>query len=174
MSHKSLTVVNTDALTSHLFQCIISFNFENLLFWILSRKFWKFPSVRCGVCGSLARGTRNLSPAASRLYPMVLDDTAGATCARISSFMLFGRHHCSHNASILMCVCIMQPFRTWSTGVGMSHRPLLKAATHHRYTVPNMCSNPSICPSSFPQAYNVTPFRWPNCGNLSQDHIRHL
>ena len=42
----------------------------------------------------------------------------------------------------------------------MFHRPLLKAATHHRYNVSNMCSNPSICPSSFLQAYNATPFKW--------------
>ena len=32
-------------------------------------------------------------------------------------------------------------------GCGMFHRPLLKAATHHRYTVPNMCSNLSTGPS---------------------------
>ena len=35
--------------------------------------------------GSLAIGTRNLSPAASRRFPMVLGDTASATCAQISS-----------------------------------------------------------------------------------------
>ena len=36
------------------------------------------------VSGSLARGTRDLSPAASRLFPMVLGDKAGTTCAWIS------------------------------------------------------------------------------------------
>ena len=35
--------------------------------------------------GSLAKGTSNLSPAASRQFQMVLGDTAGATCALISS-----------------------------------------------------------------------------------------
>ena len=41
---------------------------------------------RCrGVSGSVVRGTRDLSPAASRWFPMVLGDTAGATCTRISS-----------------------------------------------------------------------------------------
>ena len=38
-----------------------------------------------GVSGSLARGTRDMSPPASRQFPIVLDDTAGATCAWISS-----------------------------------------------------------------------------------------
>ena len=38
-----------------------------------------------GVSGSLAKGTCDPSPAASRQFPMVLDDTAGATCAQISS-----------------------------------------------------------------------------------------
>ena len=35
---------------------------------------------------------------------------------------------CSHNASILMCVCTARPYRIWSAGEGMFHRPLLKAA----------------------------------------------
>ena len=38
-----------------------------------------------GLSGSLARGKRDLSPAASRRFPRVLGDTVGATCARISS-----------------------------------------------------------------------------------------
>ena len=43
-------------------------------------------SWRCrGVSGNLVRGTHDLSLAASRLFPIVLDDTAGATSARISS-----------------------------------------------------------------------------------------
>ena len=41
--------------------------------------------LRRGVSGSLARGTRDLSSTASRLFPMVLSDIAGATFARISS-----------------------------------------------------------------------------------------
>ena len=38
------------------------------------------------VSGILARGTCDLSPAASRRFPMILDDTAGATC----TWMLLG------------------------------------------------------------------------------------
>ena len=55
-----------------------------------------------------------------------------------------GIHCCSHNASIFICVHTTRPSRPWSTGVGMFHRPLLKVATHHRYSVPNICRNPSI------------------------------
>ena len=76
-------------------------------------------------------------------FPMVLGDTA----------------------SILTCVCTTQPSGTWSTTVGMFHKPLLIAATHHWYIVTNMCSNPSTCPSTFLQAYNAMPFKWPNCNN---------
>ena len=47
----------------------------------------------------------------------------------------------------------------------MFYRSLLKAATQHRHIVPNMCSNPSICSSNFPQAYNATSFKWLNCDN---------
>ena len=60
-----------------------------------------------------------------------------------------------------------RPSRTWSTGVGMFHRPLLEAATYHRYIVTNTCSNRSICPPSFPQTYNVTPFKWLKMFNRS-------
>ena len=42
-------------------------------------------AVLGGVNGRLTRYTRDLSSAASRWFPMVLGDTAGATCARISS-----------------------------------------------------------------------------------------
>ena len=55
-----------------------------------------------------------------------------------------GGHRCSHNASILTCVCTTRPSRTWSMGVGMFLRPLLKAATHHRYIVPK-CSEIRRC-----------------------------
>ena len=60
--------------------------------------------------------------------------------------------------------------RTWSMGVGMCHRPLLKAATHHWYIVSNMGSNPPIYPSSFPQAYNTTLFKWLKLFNRSHTH----
>ena len=32
---------------------------------------------------------------------------------------------------VVMCVCTIQPSRNWSASVGVFHRPLLKAATHH-------------------------------------------
>ena len=64
-----------------------------------------------------------------------------------------------HNALILTRICTAWLLRTWSMGVEM-FRSLLKAATYHRYLVPNMCRNPSTCASSFLQAYNVTPFKW--------------
>ena len=38
-----------------------------------------------GVSSSLARSTRDQSPTASRRFPVVIDDTAGATYAQISS-----------------------------------------------------------------------------------------
>ena len=42
-----------------------------------------------GVSDSLASGIHDLSPAASRLFPKVLGDTAGAPCAQISSLDAF-------------------------------------------------------------------------------------
>ena len=44
----------------------------------------------------------------------------------------WGGHRCSHNAWILSCVSTTRSSRTWFKGVGMFHRPLLKAATHHQ------------------------------------------
>ena len=101
----------------------------------------------CDVSGNLARGTRDLSTAASMRFPMLLGDTAGTTCGRISAL---GGHHCPHSASILMCVCTTRPpSRTWSMGQEMFHRPLLSATTHNWYIVSNMYSIPSIYPSTF-------------------------
>ena len=58
---------------------------HSTLQWTLSRR-QSIRACRCrGVSGSLARVTRDLSPAASRRFPMVLRDTVFATCARISS-----------------------------------------------------------------------------------------
>ena len=111
---------------------------------------------RCrGVSGSQARDTRDLSPAASRQFPTVLGDTIYATCARISSLDVV---KAATTARTMTCICTTRPSRTWSAGVAMFHR--LKAATHHRHIVSNMCSNPSICSFSFPQAYNATPVKW--------------
>ena len=64
--------------------------------------------------------------------------------------MLFGRPP-------LFAQCIDLDVRLYYTavqnlvyGCGNVPQTLLKAATHQRYIVPNMCSNPSICLSSFP------------------------
>ena len=88
-------------------------------------------------------------------------------CPDFCSGCCSGGHRFSHNASILTCFSTTRPSRTWSTGVGKFHRPLLKAATHHGYIVSNMCSNSSICPSSFPHAYNAIPLKWLNLFNRS-------
>ena len=76
---------------------------------------------RChDISGNLARGTRDLSHPANRQFPMVLGDTAGATCARISSRN--AATAARNNVSTLTCVCTTWPSRTWSTRVGMFYR----------------------------------------------------
>ena len=77
-------------------------------------------------------------------------------------------HRCSHNASILTYICTTQPSRTWSTGVRMFHRSPRKAATHYQYIVPNICGNPSICPSAFPQTHNANPLKGLKLSNRSE------
>ena len=98
--------------------------------------------------GSLARGTCDLSPAASREFPMVLGDTVGATCVQISSL----------DAVQACTVC-----QSWHASV-LRGRPELglqvcECSTDHWYIVSNLCSNTSTCPSRFSQAYNATPFK---------------
>ena len=122
-----------------------------------------------GVNGSLARGTRDLRPAASIWFPMVLGDTAGATCSWISSLdvvrqpLLLAQcvdlDFCLYHVAIQNLVC--------GRGNVLQTTALLKAVTHHRYIVPNMCSNPSISPSSFPQAFYVILFKWLKLFNSS-------
>ena len=93
---------------------------------------------RClGESGSLTRGTRDLSPAASKWFPMVRDDTAGATCARIS-FLDAVRAATAASIMSRSCACTTRQSRIWSTGLGIFHRSLLKATAQHRYIVPNM------------------------------------
>ena len=127
---------------------------------------WHHSSRACrDVSDSLTRGIRDQSPAACRRFPMVFGDIAGAIFAP-NSFRdaFYGGHRCLHNTSILACVCTTRPSRTWSTGVGMFHTSLLEEATHHWYILPNiMCSNTSIWPFRFLQAYNTTPFKWLKC-----------
>ena len=57
----------------------------------------------------------------------------------------------------------------YGCGNVLDYIPLLKAETHHRYFVTSMCSNKSICPSSFPQTYSVTPFK--NAEVLQQEYV---
>ena len=59
----------------------------------------------------------------------------GKMCSDFFPGCCSGCHRCSHSSSILTCLCTTRPFKTWSTGVGIFYRPLLKAATHHRYIV---------------------------------------
>ena len=81
-------------------------------------------------------------------FPMVLVDTAGATCAQISSL-----------DAVRAATAARTKRRFWRASVYQNLvyecGPLLKAAIHDRYFVPNICS--------FPQAYNMTSFKWPNC-----------
>ena len=98
---------------------------------------------RCrGVSGGLTRGTHDLNPAASRRFPMLLDDTVGATCALIFfPWILFGRPP-------LLAQCVDPDVRLYYAAVqnlvyGCRNVPqkLLKSSTHHGYIVPNMWSN---------------------------------
>ena len=75
---------------------------------------------------------------------------------RFLPWMLFGQP--SLIALILTCICTTRPFRTWSTGEGTFHIPLMKTAKH-QHIVPNMCSSQSIFQSSFLQAYNAILFK---------------
>ena len=116
---------------------------------------------RCrGISGCLARGTRDLSPVASRRFPMVLGDTVGTTYAQISSLVAVRAAtaartmHRSWRASVLRG----RPeigLQVWECSIDNA-----ESSGTPRYIVPNMCSNLSICPSSFTQTYNATPFKW--------------
>ena len=77
---------------------------------------------RCrGVSGSLARGTRDLGPAASRRWNMFPDFFPGC-CS--------GGHRFSHNTSILTYVCTTLPAKNlvYGCGMGMFHRPPINCA----------------------------------------------
>ena len=89
-----------------------------------------------GVSGSLARLTSDLDTAASRRFPMNHGDSRCSMCSDFFPACCSGCTRCSHSTSITTRVSTMRPSRTWSTCIGMFHRPLLKAATHHRYIVP--------------------------------------
>ena len=61
-------------------------------------------------------------------------------------------HCCSHNASNLTCVYNTPPSKTWSTSVGLFHRPLLTAATHHKHVLQSVNMS-----SQFPAGLQCDP-----------------
>ena len=105
---------------------------------------------------------RDLSPAASRLFQMVLGDTAIATCARISSL----------DAAIDARTVL----RSWCASVLHGHSELglqvWECSTDHCWkqwhTTHTLCltfAKIFLCISSFPHAYNAPLFKWLNCNN---------
>ena len=120
---------------------------------------------RChGVSGSLARGTRDLSSAANRLFPKVLCDTADATCAQISSL-----------DAVWVATTARTMCSSWRSSVPRG-RPepglrLWECSTDHcwkqRHTTTNtLCPKYSTirrCLSNFPYAYNATPSNGWSC-----------
>ena len=115
----------------------------------------------CGVSGSLVRGTRDLSPAVSRPFPMVLDDTAG-TCARISSLDAFVR-------SSLLVQCLDLDLRLYYAAV---HNLVYACGIVPQTTAERRDTPPIHCAQEVHQsadmsiqAYSATPFKWPNCDN---------
>ena len=81
--------------------------------------------------GSLVRGTRDLNPAASRRFPMVLDDIAGATCAQISSLEAV---RLDTAARTMRLVC--KYGNVLQTTVESSDTLFLTSAAIHRYVHP--------------------------------------
>ena len=128
-----------------------------------SSRAWRYT----GVIGSLAIGTRDLSLAASRRFPMVLGDTAGATCFRISSLdavraaTVLARyvdlHLRRYYAAVQNLVCGCGNVSQITSE--RSDTPPIYCAQHVQQT--------SICPSSFPQAYSATSFKWLKLFNSS-------
>ena len=73
------------AYRQNLLSLLMTKQYQSTLQSTFSRQ-QSIPAWRCrGVGGSVARGISDLSPAAGKRFPMVLGDTADATCARISS-----------------------------------------------------------------------------------------
>ena len=84
-----------------------------------SSRAWQCHSVS----GSLARGTSVLSSTASRQFPMVLGDTVGATCARISSLDAVRTVTAAHTMSWSWCASVLygrpEPsLRMWECSTG--------------------------------------------------------
>ena len=148
---------------------------QSTLSWHQSSLAW-----RChDVSGNLARGTRDLSHPASRQFPMVLGDTVGATCARISSRN--AATAARNNVSTLTCVCTTLPSRTWSTRVGMFYRHCwkqqhapIRSAQHVQQSVDISIQRPAglqCDPIQMAELRQQVQDAW---HNLSQDDIRHL
>ena len=97
-----------------------------------------------GVSGSLVRGTHDLSPAASRWFPMVLVDTANATCAQISSLDAVQAATVTH-------------------AVRRSHVYLYHVA------VQNLVCRCGICPFSLTQTCNTNSLKWLKLFNRSMN-----
>jgi hypothetical protein len=79
-----------------------------------------------GVCYSLARGTRDISPDASRRFPKLTSRCN--VCPDIFPGCCSGGQRCSQNASILTFLYTTQPSRAWAmevnvilTTAGISH-----------------------------------------------------
>ena len=76
-------------------------------------------------------------------------------------------HHYLHNASILMCICITQLSRTWSTSIRMFHRPHWKP--HTTDTLRSTCS--AICWYIHPVSLRHTMQSRSNGWNCSTGYI---
>ena len=97
-------------------------------------------------------------------FPMILGDTASATCAEISSLDAVRAAAAARTMrqSSRMSVQRGRPepgLRVWECATGHYGK--------QRHIMPNMCRNSSICPSSFPQDYSVIPFKWLKLFNRS-------
>ena len=110
------------------------------------------------------------SPAASRWFPMVLSDTASAICARSSSL-----------DTVRAATAARTMRRSWRASLlrvrpepGVRGGKIPHTTAENSDTPPIHCIqhvwHPSIWPSSFPQAYNATPFKWLNYDNRCKIH----
>ena len=129
----------------------------------------KTTECHCGVSGSLARGTRNLSPAANRRFPMVLGDTAGATCAWISFLDALWAAtsartmHPSWHASVLRG-CPELGIQLWECSSDHCWK--------QRHTIDTLCPTWAAIrryahPTSHRPMYNMIPFKWLKLFNRS-------
>ena len=132
---------------------------------------WLFHNTRVamlGVSSSLARGTCDLSPTASRRFPMVLGDTAGATCARISSL-----------DAVWMATAACTMRRSWHSSVQRSHSEpglwMWECSTGHCWK--QWHTTNTLCPKCQAISWYVhsafcRPTLWPRSNDCSQqEHL---